>query len=52
MITSIWPYELQEIIEEKHKKGESVDPRLETLARTLKPDDNPILILAHLKQTP
>jgi hypothetical protein len=52
MIKSIWPYELHDMIAERRRTGEAIDPRLEALAASVKPDDNPILILAHLRRNP
>lgn len=50
MITSIWPYELHDLIAERQRTGTPVDPRLEALAVTVREGDNPILLFAHLKR--
>ncbi len=49
LISSIWPYELHDLIAERRRTGTPVDPRLEALAQNVKEGDNPILIIAHLK---
>ena len=50
MITYIWPYELLSYIDECREKGRVVNPQLLALSKRLKEDDNPILILFHLKK--
>lgn len=50
MISSIWPYELKEYVANKSSKGEKVSAHLVELAGSLKEDDNPVLIVAHLKK--
>ena len=50
MITYIWPYELLDYIEECKSRGHEVNPKLIALSKKIKQDDNPILILAHLKK--
>jgi hypothetical protein len=50
MFSSIWPYELHDLIAARRLSGTPVDPRLEALAANTKVDDNPILIMAHLKK--
>lgn len=50
MITYIWPYELLEYIDQCKEKGRDVNPQLLVLSKTIDPEDNPILILAHLKK--
>jgi hypothetical protein len=50
MFSSIWPYQLHDLIAERRRSGTAIDPRLEALAANTKVDDNPILIMAHLKQ--
>jgi hypothetical protein len=50
MITSIWPYELHDLVAERRRAGEIIAPRLETLAASVRTSDNPILIVAHLKR--
>jgi len=50
MITYIWPYELFDYIEKYKEKGREVNLQLIALSKKLKPDDNPVLIVAHLKK--
>lgn len=50
MVSSVWPFELKEYIQKKAEKGESVSNRLIALADSLDDEENPILIIAHLKQ--
>lgn len=50
MVSSVWPFELKEYIQKKAEKGESVSNRLIALADSLNDEENPILIIAHLKQ--
>jgi hypothetical protein len=50
MFSSIWPYQLHDLIAERRRSGIPIDLRLEHLAANTKVDDNPILIMAHLKQ--
>ena len=50
LMASIWPYELIEYIEKCKKEGRKINPRLLELSRTIKEDDNPILIFVHLKK--
>ena len=50
MIKSIWPYKIFEHIEECNERGVAVNPQLLALSKKIKPDDNPVLILVHLKQ--
>ena len=49
MVDAIWPYELQEFINEEKEKGNTVSPLLLDLMKRVHEDDNPILIIAHLK---
>ena len=49
MVDGIWPYELQEFINEEKEKGNTVSPLLLDLMKRVHEDDNPILIIAHLK---
>ena len=49
MISYIWPFELLEYIEECKEKGREVNSQLLALSKKIKPEDNPILILVHLK---
>jgi len=50
MITYIWPHELHDYIEKCKESGREVNPQLIALSKKLKPDDNPVLIVAHLKK--
>ena len=50
MITYIWPFELLNYIKECKEKGREVNPKLITLSKQVKEDDNPVLILFHLKK--
>jgi len=50
LISSIWPYELLDYIEECRKAGRDINPQLLALSIIIKDDDNPILILVHLKK--
>lgn len=49
MVDAIWPYKLQEFINEEKEKGNTVSPLLLDLMKRVHEDDNPILIIAHLK---
>jgi hypothetical protein len=49
LITYIWPFELLDYIKGCKEKGREVNPQLMALSKKLDPDDNPVLILAHLK---
>ena len=50
MVYSVWPFELKEYIQEKKAKGEAVSDRLIALADSLDDEQNPILVIAHLKK--
>ena len=50
MVHIIWPFEILDFIEESQKAGRLVNPRLLEFSKTLKPDDNPVLVLVHLKR--
>jgi hypothetical protein len=50
MVMSIWPYKLEEIIREKQNSGLKVDERLLQLMQEVDIEDNPILVVAHLKK--
>ena len=50
LISYIWPHELLDFIEESKKKGLTVNPKMLALSKTIKPDDNPIIVFVHLKQ--
>lgn len=47
----VWPFELREFIEKKQKRGHKIDPRLLDLNKKLNDEDNPILLVAHLKES-
>ena len=49
LIKSVWPFELHELIDERHSKGEKVHPELLELAKKVKPEDNPVLLIVHLR---
>ena len=49
LIKSVWPFELHDFINECHSKGKKVNPKLIELAEKINSEDNPILIVAHLK---
>ena len=46
----VWPYELAELIEEKQGNGEKVHPKLLELSKKMSDEDNPFLMVAHLKR--
>jgi hypothetical protein len=50
MITYIWTYELLDYIEKCKERGKEANSRLIALSKSVEADDNPILILAHLKK--
>ena len=50
LITYIWPFELFNYIKECRESGRDVNPKLLALSKQVKEDDNPILILVHLKK--
>ena len=50
LITYIWPYELLNYIDECREKGREINPQLMALSKKVDPEDNPVLILAHLKK--
>ena len=49
MITFIWPFELLDYIHECKENGREISPQLIALSKKVKEEDNPILILVHLK---
>lgn len=49
MITYIWPFELLDYIDECQAKGCEVNPQLIALSKKIDREDNPVLILVHLK---
>ena len=50
LINIIWPYEIYEFIQDKKRQGQKIDEGIINLMSRVKDDDNPILIIAHLKQ--
>ena len=50
MIHVVWPFEILDFIKECQESGHEVDPRLLEFSKTLDPEDNPVLILVHLKR--
>ena len=50
MITFMWPFEILDYVEECKSKGREVNPQLLELSQKIDPEDNPILILIHLKK--
>ena len=50
MIHAVWPFEILDFIKESQDAGRTVNPRLLEFSKTLDVDDNPILILIHLKR--
>lgn len=50
MITSYWPFELREKMEEDEQSGKKIDPKLRTVLSEVKDEDNPILVMVHLKK--
>lgn len=50
LITYFWPYELQEAIERRQAAGQKVSPELLDLAARTNEEDNPVLMIAHLKE--
>ena len=50
LITPVWPYELHDFIEEQRDRGREISPQLLEFSKKIKPEDNPILILVHLKK--
>ncbi len=50
LINIIWPYQIKEFIQEEQAKGQDIDENLIDLMNKIHEDDNPILIIAHLKQ--
>jgi len=50
MIHAVWPFELLDFVKECQKAGRAVNPRLLEFSRTIKEDDNPVLVLVCLKQ--
>ena len=49
MLSSFWPYELKDRIDSLEQRGEIVDKKLRNTLKNVKEEDNPILVLVHLK---
>ena len=49
MVYSVWPFELKEYIQEKKEKGGIVSERLVMLTDSLDEEQNPVLVIANLK---
>lgn len=49
MLSSFWPYELKARIDSLEQRGEIVDNKLRNTLKNVKEEDNPILVLVHLK---
>ena len=49
LMTTVWPGAVKGYVERKKEKGEAVDPRLEELLVDYDEENNPILVLAYLK---
>ena len=50
LIKSMWPHELHGYIDECTRSGRKVTPQLLDFAQKVSPEDNPVLIVAHLKK--
>ena len=50
MISYLWPFEIIDYVEECRKRGREVNPQLKALSQKIDAEDNPILILVHLKK--
>ncbi|MDR1644197.1 MAG: 6-bladed beta-propeller, partial [Tannerellaceae bacterium] len=50
MITYQWPFDLRERVNSLESSGQWVDKNLKELLSSVEDEDNPILIMAHLKQ--
>jgi len=49
LVASIWPYELKDYVNENRNSGK-ISQKLIELSDKIDTEDNPILILVHLKQ--
>ena len=49
MIHAVWPFEILDFVKECGDAGRTVNPRLLDFSKTLDPEDNPVLLLVHLK---
>ncbi len=50
LLATVWPYKLKEFIEEEQSAGRTVAPQIVNLMQHVREDDNPVLIIAHLKK--
>ena len=50
MIHAVWPFDILDFVKECGDAGRTVNPRLLEFSKTLDPEDNPVLILVHLKR--
>ena len=50
MVYSVWPYELKDYVQRKKEEGGTVSERLVTFVNSLDDEQNPILVIAHLKK--
>lgn len=50
LVIYLWPGELHEWIEKLQNRGKSISPKLLEFANRVDDEDNPILIVAHLKK--
>ncbi len=50
LLATVWPYKLKEFIEEEQSAGRAVAPQILNLMQRVREDDNPVLIIAHLKK--
>lgn len=48
MIHAVWPFEIHDFIKECQKSGRTVNPRILEFSKTMKDEDNPVLVLVHL----
>ncbi len=49
MVNTYWPYQLQERVDSLQRIGKPVDKKLQGLLENMSPEDNPIVVMAHLK---
>ena len=50
LLATVLPYKLKEFIEEEQSAGRTVAPQIVNLMQHVREDDNPVLIIAHLKK--
>jgi len=50
IIHAVWPFEILDFVKECQAAGRTVNPRLLEFSKTIQVEDNPVLILVHLKQ--